>query len=251
MSAASRILPLADCFCWRADMSASGSPFRYTNGVQATPIDAPVHETGDVQGGRDDAYAIANDLSCDEERVHNQSPLESAHLRFSRRPVGHLRPMTMYIPTSWYVVKSSLLASAACFCIGSWVTLAHQSAPGQLCPLWIKSRHMQCKAHVRFTPNSDRKSRHRCTQIYVRFGPIADIAPIHSITSSARTSDLKPELQPARRECAAPPKAGSRYSSAGSAHGLHLYLRSPSRRPRYRRADGLTATSARDEQQRT
>jgi hypothetical protein len=32
-------------------MSVSISPFRSTNGLQAAPLDAPVHETGDVQGG--------------------------------------------------------------------------------------------------------------------------------------------------------------------------------------------------------
>ena len=28
----------------------------------------------------------------------------------------------------------------------------------QKCPLWVKSGHMQCNSHVRFTPNSDRES---------------------------------------------------------------------------------------------
>jgi hypothetical protein len=57
------------------------------------------------------------------------------------------------------------------------------------CPLWVKSRHVQCKTHVRFTPNSDRESGFpqtvmsalpRKADMYgaladVRFGPIADI----------------------------------------------------------------------------
>src|SRR5262249_1638503 len=39
---------------------------------------------GDVQRGRDDADAVANDLGRDEESIHSQSPLASAHLRFRR-----------------------------------------------------------------------------------------------------------------------------------------------------------------------
>jgi hypothetical protein len=70
-----------------------------------------MHETSDVQGGRDDANAVANDLGRDEESVHSQSPLGSAHLRFRRRPVGHLR-LPLSIPTSWYAVKSFLAAFA-------------------------------------------------------------------------------------------------------------------------------------------
>jgi hypothetical protein len=61
-----------------------------------------------------------------------------------------------------------------------------RSAPG--CPLWVKSRHVQCTNHVRFTPNSDRKSGPRQNTMsalplkadvcganrYVCFGPKAD-----------------------------------------------------------------------------
>ena len=37
------------------------------------------------------------------------------------------------------------------------------------CPLWVKSRHVQCKRHVRFTPKSGHV---RCTN-HVRFVPIS------------------------------------------------------------------------------
>ena len=57
------------------------------------------------------------------------------------------------------------------------------------CPLWVKSRHVQCKRHVRFAPNSDRESRfwQRVMSAlpskadvcganrHVCFGPITDI----------------------------------------------------------------------------
>src|SRR5262245_2423812 len=71
------------------------------NGVQATPLDAPVHETGDVQGSRDDAYAVANDLSCDEESVHNQGLLNWHIFGSGADRVGHLRPMRVH--TDWLV----------------------------------------------------------------------------------------------------------------------------------------------------
>src|SRR5262245_40367925 len=116
MSAARRILSLADCFCWRADMSVSISPFRRSDGVQAAPLNAPVHETGDIQGGRDDADAVADDLGRDEESVHNQSPLGSAHLPLTRRPLGYLRPIPKDIPTSWYVIK-------CCFSGVAWLRM--------------------------------------------------------------------------------------------------------------------------------
>src|SRR5262245_623106 len=106
MSAASRILSLAECFCWRADMSVSISPFRCTNGLQATPLDAPAHETGDVQGGRHDANAVANDLGRDEERVHKPEPSwfgTSSVQAQTGRPFA-----SQNIPTSWYVVKGCL-----------------------------------------------------------------------------------------------------------------------------------------------
>src|SRR5262245_17905126 len=74
MSAAARILSRAERFCWRADMFVSISPFGCINGVQPTPFNTPVHETGDVQGGRDNADAVANDLGGDEESVHSQEP---------------------------------------------------------------------------------------------------------------------------------------------------------------------------------
>ena len=39
------------------------------------------------------------------------------------------------------------------------------------CPLWVKSGHMRCKRHVRFTPKAD-----MCSALGdVCFGPIADI----------------------------------------------------------------------------
>ena len=57
------------------------------------------------------------------------------------------------------------------------------------CPLYVKSRHMQCNNHVRFTPDSDRESgfprkvmsalppkANSCSALaHVRFGPKADI----------------------------------------------------------------------------
>jgi hypothetical protein len=61
-------------------MSVSTSPFPYSkqsppaDRVQATPLDASVQESGDVQRGRDDADAVANDLGGDEESVHNERP---------------------------------------------------------------------------------------------------------------------------------------------------------------------------------
>ena len=61
-------------------MSVSTSPFLCSkqslpaDRVQATPLDAPVQESGDVQRGRDDADAVANDLGGDEESVHSESP---------------------------------------------------------------------------------------------------------------------------------------------------------------------------------
>jgi hypothetical protein len=59
----------------------------------------------------------------------------------------------------------------------------------EACPLWVKSRHMQCKKACPLTLNSDRKSGfpHKVMSAlppkadmcdatrYVRFGPIADI----------------------------------------------------------------------------
>jgi hypothetical protein len=70
------------------------------------------------------------------------------------------------------------------------------------CPmsLWVKSRHVQCKRHVRFTPNSDRESEipqkamsalHPIADICgatrdVRFGPKADIETITSVLGVAR-----------------------------------------------------------------
>src|SRR5262245_62120853 len=143
MSAASRILPFADCFCWRADMSASTSPFRYMNGVQATPLDAPVHETGDVQGGRDDAYAVANDLSCDEESVHNQGLLNWHIFGSGADRVGHLRPMRVH--TDWLVCCQ--VASAAYFCIASQVTARYVR-------FGSKADMCSAKRDVRFTPKS-------------------------------------------------------------------------------------------------
>src|SRR5574339_306923 len=104
MSAASRILPLADCFCWRADMSASISPSRHTNGLLATPLDAPVHKTGDVQGGRDNADAVANDLGRDEQSVHSRSLLVR-HIFGSGADRSAVCAHPLSIPTSWYVVK--------------------------------------------------------------------------------------------------------------------------------------------------
>src|SRR5262245_31136506 len=85
-------------------MSAPNSLSRHINGLQATRLDAAVHETGDVQGSREDADAVANDLGRNEESVHKPEPLGSAHFRFGRRPVGRLRP-PLSVPTSWYVVK--------------------------------------------------------------------------------------------------------------------------------------------------
>jgi len=58
-------------------MSVSTSPFKKSppaDRVQATPLDPPVQESGDVQRGRDDADAVANDLGGDEESVHSESP---------------------------------------------------------------------------------------------------------------------------------------------------------------------------------
>src|SRR5262245_54129636 len=39
------------------------------------------------------------------------------------------------------------------------------------CPLWVTSRHLRCKRHVYFTPNSDID----CAYRHVCFGPKADI----------------------------------------------------------------------------
>jgi CheY-like chemotaxis protein len=39
-----------------------------------------------------------------------------------------------------------------------------------VCPLWVKSRHVRCTAHVRFTPNSDRK---RFTMEFAQSGEMA------------------------------------------------------------------------------
>ena len=45
-------------------------------------------------------------------------------------------------------------------------------------PLWVISGHVQCKSHVRFTPESGHV---RCTS-HVRFVPIADIRLGYPIT---------------------------------------------------------------------
>src|SRR5262245_5223835 len=85
-------------------MSAPISISRHINGLQATRLDAPVHETGDVQGGRDDADAVANDLGRNEESVHRQSPLVRHIFGWSEgRSAVCVHPLS--IPTSWYVVK--------------------------------------------------------------------------------------------------------------------------------------------------
>src|SRR5689334_6966420 len=68
------------------------SPCRLVNAVHPTPFDAPVHKTGDVQGRGDDADAVANDLGGEEESVHCESPLGSAHLLFGGRPISRPHP---------------------------------------------------------------------------------------------------------------------------------------------------------------
>jgi hypothetical protein len=97
-------------------MSVSTSPFLYSNylppadRVQATPLDAPVQESGDVQRGRDDADAVANDLGGNEESVHSESP-SVLHIFGSGAQTGERSEPAIIkksIPTSWYVVKRRL-----------------------------------------------------------------------------------------------------------------------------------------------
>src|SRR5262245_42059857 len=49
------------------------------------------------------------------------------------------------------------------------------------CPLWVKSRHVQRRSHVRFTPESDIK----CAVWDGRYGPKADIGQLFDQLVSA------------------------------------------------------------------
>src|SRR5262245_41704205 len=93
-------------------MSAPNSPSRQINAVQAARLDAPVHETRDVQGSRDNADAVANDLGRNEESVHIQSLLVR-HIVGWGADRSAVCVHLLSVPTSWYVVKR-LFSSCSC-----------------------------------------------------------------------------------------------------------------------------------------
>jgi hypothetical protein len=110
-----------------------------------------VHKTGDVQGGRDDADAVANDLGRDEESVHSQRPLGCpfASTRFAYRLVGMSSRGFLPVP---------LLASEECPKAHQLVRGEAASQSGQRGEVRFGSQSDMCSAerHVCFTPKSGR-----------------------------------------------------------------------------------------------
>jgi len=74
--------------------------------------------------------------------------------------------------------------------LGQKRTYALQKA----CPLWVKSGHMHCKRHVRFTPNSDRESGlpHKVIPRPTSFSGVFEMGP------SRRTGFLNGRRDPLR-----------------------------------------------------